>query len=112
MIDEYRQELKTLYRQIEEVRNDIRELTGKYIGTLGGKRGIYITDHAINRYLERIKGMSSEDIESFSGYETLRQEMLTHAEDRCILDKQLAFFKRGSYGYIIKNLAVLTVIKL
>jgi len=98
----------------------VSQLTTSYINALGTNRGIYISDHAIVRYLERVKGVtfnnSLTDAAKLDNYwqapEEIREEMLTLEEDRFILKKQLHFYRRPNtnYGYIIKNLTITTVL--
>jgi len=114
-----RVELKELYIARDLIDHSIQSRTHSYIAELNGKRGIYITDHAIVRYLERIKGHSFDNSDSdldkldkaVVDYKTIRDEMLTLDEDREILQKRLNFFRRGPYGYVIKGLSIITVIK-
>lgn len=113
-----RDKLKELYQAKEELTEAINSETEEYIFDLNGKHGIYITDHAIVRYLERVKGytypphMSDESKLEVCQWtpQSIRKEMLTLEEDRIILTKQLNFFNRGDYGYVVKNMAIVTVV--
>ena len=113
-----RDKLKYLYKHIDDIKSDISTITTDYINDLGGDKGIYISDHAIVRYLERIENYSfnkgftdSEKLNSYPGYiKDIRDIMLTLEEDRKILLNQKPFFNRGKYSYIIKELTVVTVL--
>ncbi len=84
---------------------------------LGDDRGIYISDHAIVRYLERVKGQEFDDsltdenkLKDCGYIGHIRDEMLSLDEDREILRNRKSFFFKDGYGYIIKELAVVTVL--
>ena len=51
-----RRALKEKYRLQEQTRREIQSLTEAYEVELHGSRGIFVSDHAIVRYLERVKG--------------------------------------------------------
>ena len=113
-----RKQLKELYAERAEVDSSIQAMTHNYLLDLKGARGIFITDHAIVRYLERVKGIVFNDI--FEDTEKLkhkgfkpdivREEMLSLDEDREILKKRSSFYNKGSYGYIVKELSIITVL--
>ncbi len=113
-----RDDLKRMYRQVMELRKNIQIASGAYEKELDGRRGIYITDHAIRRYLERVKGFELNDELTDEEYirqlvvppEVIRDEMLTIEEDRKILRGQRSLFHRGEHIYIIKELAIVTVL--
>ncbi len=121
---ENRKILKSMYKKIDLIKDDIRVITKKYIAKLKpNEHSIYISDHAIVRFLERVKGvefpdnsMSDEDkIKLYSstsgryiGY--IRDEMLTIEEDRKILNHQMTYFHRENYLYVIKELCITTVL--
>ena len=113
-----RSDLKIMYRQVEELRKGIQIATGIYEKELDGRRGVFITDHAIRRYLERVKGFSTNDELTDEEYihqivvppEVIRDEMLTMEEDRIILRGQRSIFHRAKYRYVVKELALITVL--
>ena len=115
---ETRTELKSLYKEIGKTRQHIQSSTEKYIAELDGRRGIFLSDHSIRRYLERVKGFEVNDDlsdkEFFSQLrvppEVIRDEMLTLEEDRQILRGQRAIFHRAKYSYVIKELTIITVL--
>ena len=115
-----REDLKAAYSLRSSVDELITEYTKTYIDQLGDdERGLYITDHAMVRYLERVKGYilrGDTDEEKLSHYNSsltkLRNEMLTVAEDRRILTMRKSANKIRDYIYIVKNLAVVTVISI
>jgi len=112
-----RRALKEKYRLQEQTRREIQSLTEAYEVELHGSRGIFVSDHAIVRYLERVKGWTfksdtdAERLGVYNGYiGKVRDEMLTLEEDRKILRSQLSFYTRGKYAYVIKELSIVTVI--
>ena len=114
-----RKNLKHLYKTKDALREEIQRCTANYITQLDGKKGIYLSDHSIVRYLERIKGhvfpkgdyTDEQLLATYPGYiGDVREEMLTLEEDRKILHGQITYFRRGEYNYIIKELAVVTVL--
>jgi hypothetical protein len=122
MINNIRKELKKHLQLKDEAKYKVQSLTDIYMNELGDNDfGIYITDHAIIRYLERVKGVfvpaelnNTSDIVKLKSLNIepaeVREEMLTIKEDRSILLKQISRYNRGQYSYIIKELAVVTVI--
>ena len=113
-----RDELKGMYKVVGKLRNHIQSATASYEAELDGRRGIYISDHAIRRYLERVKGFTLNDELTDEEYvrqivippEVIRDEMLTIEEDRKILRGQRSIFHRGEYSYIVKELTIITVL--
>lgn len=99
-----REDIKNLYRSKEIITDQIKHLTDLYIDSLGDNPGIYITDHAIERYADRVLNLKEFD------YRDIRLKMLTLEDDRLILNKQLGYFKKGNQLFIIKELSVVTVI--
>ena len=115
-----REHLKKLYREKHNIHGQIASKTSAYINALEpDEHGIYITDHAIVRYLERVCGVvfpcDLSDEDKLKWYkvppETVRKEMLTLEDDRTILNKQKGFYIKYDYAYIIKELTLVTVIK-
>ena len=113
-----RAELKRLDRVKQAAFRETQSLTDHYIKTLGNDRGIYISDHAIVRYLERIKHIGRLEGMTDDVYmhgisiplEEIRDEMITLEEDRKILKGQKAMYVRGDIVFIIKELTVVTVL--
>lgn len=119
-IMEIRQKLKVLYRERGAISNEISDYTYRYLEELNDNKGIYITDHAIRRYLERVLNYSFSsdlsDIECIKEVrippEKLREDILSLEEDRIILNKRLGFYKKGDFGYIVRELSLITIIKI
>ena len=113
-----RNDLKEKYKQVEELRKEIQSITAAYEEELDGRRGVFISDHAIRRYLERVKGFETNDELTDEQYirqlvvppEVIRDEMLTMDEDRQILRGQRSIFHRGKYSYVVKQLTIVTVL--
>jgi hypothetical protein len=117
--------LKTLYAKKDELHQKIQSLTEDYIKELDGKCGIYITEHAMVRYLERVRNFTivkgATDIETLyltckthdiHSLPMLRKEILTDSECLEILRRQKSFYQvnRGfKYTLVIKELAVVTI---
>jgi len=114
-----RQSLKADYRAKELLRQSIQADTEQYIESLQGGRGLFISDHAIVRYLERVKGWTfrtetdKSKLNEYCGYlGKIREEMLTLDEDREILTSQKTTFRKGNCLYVIKELAIVTVLSI
>ena len=113
-----RKELKEMYELREHIDKKIQGATDAYIKELDGKRGIYISDHAIVRWLERIRKIDmigESDQERLGNLQRnigeLRERMLTLAEDRKILLGRKRFFFKDNYTMIIKGLTVVTIME-
>ncbi len=86
---------------------------------------IYITDHAIVRYLERIKGMNlfpyqmENDAETITAYlrinqiigKELREQILPQGVQRRIIQEEISDYRLDGYTYVIRNLSLVTIIK-
>jgi len=113
-----RKELKELYLQKYLLESQIATATEEYLSQLGEARGIFLTDHAIKRYLERVEGHSFDpklsDTECLKVFgeapEVVRERILTIAEDREILLKGKSIYHKKNLTFIIKNLAVVSCI--
>ena len=100
---------------------DITKLTQQYLDEYADY--IYITDHAIIRYLERVLDLgthtlngSEEDkvnqylkIAGMSG-KSIRDTILTRGEQRTIMQQQISRYSKDGMIYIIKNLTLITIV--
>ena len=66
---------------------------------------LYISDHAIDRYKERILKMRNDE---YVPPETIRMRMLTKEQQRFILKNKIHVFKTDEAEYVIKGLTVVT----
>ena len=130
MLQEVRQLLKNQYHIGDEARKQVVLITKDYLEALGDDRGIFISDHSIIRYIDRVLNldvsMATSDNTTHNLYdicthhnlviEDLRDEMLSIRDDRTIIKNHLSLFRftRGDkkYGFIVKELCVVTVINL
>jgi len=117
-MEKYRADLKGLYAARENIDQDIQKFTDLYIEALDGKRGIFISDHAIVRWLERIRKIDligETDTERLYNLKRdikeLRERMLTLEEDRTILKGRKRFFLKDNYTMVIRGLTVVTILE-
>ena len=111
-------ELERLDRVKRSAYKLTQSITEEYIRKLDGKRGIFISDHAMVRYMERVKNYtfdsSMTDTEKLSTLrippQRIRKEMLSLEEDRTILRGQKTLYNKGKYSYLIKELTIVTVL--
>ena len=114
-----RTDLKNLYSQRTKIQTALLEATEKYIEECGDSPLLYITEHAIVRYLERVKGktfdesLSDADKLRTQGWppEKVREQMLTKAQQLDVVKHARSRLNIGEFTYIIKNLSVITVTK-
>ena len=111
-----REELRQLHIDREENMKNIQKLTHAYLKEEGPY--IYISDHAIVRYMERVKGFQfigqtdQEKIEELTmPPERIRKQILSTEEQKEILSKNIKFYKKGDFKYVINNLTLITIIK-
>jgi hypothetical protein len=113
-----RKELKELLKKREELHTDIQRLSVKYVEEYKDGRLIYITDHAIVRYMERILGMQLEgntDREKIEHSnippENIRKLMLSKDDETEIVLRGKNFHETDNCVLVCQTLAVVTVIK-
>ena len=114
-----RTDLKELYNERSKIQQQMSKLTHKYIQECGDKPLLYITEHAIVRYLERVKGITfdeslqeSEKLRTQNvAPETIRAEMLSHKQQLDIVTHMRTMFYMNGLVYVIKGLSVVTVLK-
>ena len=117
---ESRTQLKELYQQRLDLMRNMSALTEEYIQECGDKPLLYITEHAIVRYLERMKGYtfdeSLKDVDKLATIEIpperVREMMLTHDEQKAIVAGMKSVYTKDGAKYVIKNLSVITTIKI
>ncbi len=111
-----RQKIKDIEQQIE----DLNTIKQKYIDIYLKEESsyIYISDHALVRYIERIENIlllgntDKEKLASFNvdlGY--YRRKVLSKEEQRRILKEDKGWFRKDNVTFIVKNLTLITVIK-
>ena len=113
-----RTELKTLFRQRAKLSDEITVATEEYIHACGDGPLLYITEHAIVRYLERVKKLvfndKLSDLEKLKAGnippEKVRAEMLSQDEQIDIVRGMRHTHQVGEVRFIIENLTVVTVI--
>ena len=85
---------------------------------------IYITDHAIIRYLERVMGIGTHTFEgsenervtqylkiaNMSGQQ-VRDKILSHGEQRTIVQQGIKRYRKDDMIYVIANLSLVTVLQ-
>ncbi len=93
----------------------------KYIKACQDTPMIYVSDHAMVRYLERVLGVTLGDQEDEGdklhtylrkqnlSVHALRKEMLSIAEMKHIVSNEISRYTKGDYIYIINKLAMVTV---
>jgi hypothetical protein len=111
-----RKELKELLIQKTELQKKIDSLIEEYITETQGDNLLFITDHAIVRYMERVKGYNfksdndKDKIKELSrSPESIRKEMLSYDDQLRIIRQKGERYNKGNVVYITKNLAVITV---
>ena len=115
---------KLIQKHIEReiINNDISSLTDEYIKEYDNL--IYISEHAIIRYLERVlkigthtlRGSEKQKVDQYlrmskmSG-EALRSNILTREEQLEIVNNDLSRYIKGDYIYVIKRLTLVTILE-
>lgn len=117
-----REELIAAITAKKELIERLRSLKKAYIREHSSY--IYISDHAIVRYIERVKGDSlypfkgdndAQTIDNYLKYMnmyggTLRNEILSENEQKRIVNEEMQVYKKDGFAYIIKNLSLVTII--
>ena len=117
MINNERDKLKELLKQKKELVEKIVEATRDYVRSTDSNL-LYITDHAIARYLERVLKMNfpedlSDEEKIYAGGippEQIRKEILSKEDELKILYGDLKYYNKGNIKLIADNLAILTVL--
>ena len=111
--------LKDSYTELKALHEKMNAQKVAYVKSLDeGDPGLYITTHAIVRYIERIKGiplMGKDDAEKAKNYlgkfSDLREEMLDEKEGHEIILNHRRFYPRKGYTLVVDGLTLLTVTK-
>jgi len=110
-------ELKTLLKERELLHNKIQKLSAKYVEEYDD-RLIFVTDHAIVRYMERVLemelvGETDQDKIKNSNIppQNIRKLMLTYEDEKEIVLKGKNFHETEQCVLICQGLAVVTVIR-
>ena len=99
-----RDKLNGLFHAREQLDNLIRDELADYIDE-EPKALLYISDHAIDRFRERVLNGDNE-----TKPETIREMMLTYEEQKKILEWGIEKFDKPGYSLIIKGITVVTTI--
>jgi len=121
MILTERKKLLSFLRTKERIQGHITQLKEEYLDACNGPL-IYVSDHAIVRYLERvekIKLQGTTDTNKIFKYlregaidaKELRTKILTKPEMRHIVSNEISRYEKQGYIYIIKNLGLITIYK-
>ena len=120
-----RKKLIHLLELKEKLDKEIEDAKEEYLIQYEGKPLIWITDHCIIRYLERVKGLTipieyGNDPEKMQLYryarekkldiEQIRKEILSDYEMKCIVKQNINEYEKQDFKVIIRNLAATTVI--
>jgi len=109
-----RSELRRLHDVRDDLHREIDILTEEYLRMDCTK--LYVTNHAILRYAQRVLGLETfgdTEFEQVSNLpispERIRVNMLTKDEEVTILKNNITLFDKGGYVLLIKGLSVVTV---
>jgi len=117
-----RMKLKSLLTCREVLDAEIRATTAAYLEEYSGQNIIWISDHAIIRYIERVKkhvvpeGISDKDRvvkyldEHRLNGEKFREGILTQDEQILIARNDVRCFHKDGFRYVIKGLALVSVV--
>ena len=120
---ETRKLIKKLLATRDEINSIIQSEMVKYIEELeDDENGLYITDHAIVRYFERIKGLELDSQDTDKAiYQIVnkyginlakeRKQILPIKLDRKILRSDKSLHTIDGIVYVVKNLAIITIYK-
>jgi len=112
-----REQIHKLDEKLEELKAERREMVREYIKE--EESYLYVSDHAIVRYLERECGvdlMGSTDQERLSNYngslEKVRKRVVSVEQQKQIMYQNIENFRISDDCYVVvKGLTVVTVIK-
>ena len=110
-----RKQIAETYSQIEALKSLRESQLKDYISTTSNY--IYISDHALVRYLERVENIlllgntDKEKLQSFPNHQVYRQDIFSKDEQKTILKQDKGYFVRNGYTYILRNLTLITIIK-
>ena len=118
-----RTKLKAALQWKEKIEKEIDVLTDEYLEEFKGEHLIWISDHAIIRYIERVElfyvpesTISEKDrvAKWFSvmkiNPETFRNGILTLQEQEDIVRKRKTSYSKNGFRYLIKNLTLISII--
>jgi len=117
---EERINLLTFLQSGSDNKEQYNKLIEKYIQKTS--KLIFLTDHSIVRYLERVKGLTlsgKADIRKVQQYlrkyqvdaNELRAEMLNKEEMLHILKNNIVLYPKGDFTYVFENLTLITILK-
>lgn len=118
-----RRQLRELIHERKVLNNKIECVKKVYLDEYEGQSVLFISDHAIIRYIERVIGdelshshLGDKDTiakyvygKGMTGYE-FRNQILTVEEQRLIIKSNITFFKKGEWVYIIRDYTLTTII--
>lgn len=100
-----------------DLQNEIDMEVEKYIESTEGNL-VYISDHALIRYMEREKGFKfksniQQEMIKELPYppEKIRAEMLTRSDQEKIVRRKGERFRKNDLTFVVKSLTVITVLK-
>ena len=114
------QELRKRIKEKMELRDKLNEELQKDMYEYAQTPGpyIYVTEHAIIRYMERVKGFkfkSDNDIDKIKELpyppERIRTEMMSLGEQREAVIKRTRFWRKNGFIYVINALTLVTVLE-
>ncbi len=114
-----RKKLLSFMRTKHNLQGHITMLKDEYLDACDGAP-VYISDHAIVRYLERVKELrlhGTTDSNKVYTYlrrtgrnpKELREEILSEKEQRHIVSNEVIMYDRQGFIYVVKNLALITI---
>ena len=124
MIKTSREKLIHLLRLREKLNSEIKNAREEYLVQHNNEPLIWVTDHSIIRYLERVKGIIvgnelKPDKQRLYEYahkngidiKKLRDVILPHQIQREIVEKDMSSYYMDGFFYGIKQLALVTIFK-
>ena len=111
---ELRDQIKEKMRLRDKLNEELQVLMNEYVKTPGPY--IYISEHAIVRFMERVKGFefkAKEDTDKIKELpyppEKIRAEIMSVDEQREAAIKRVRFWKKNGFVYVINALTLITV---
>lgn len=116
-------QLRRLIHERKVLNNKIECAKKIYLDEYDGQSVLFISDHAIIRYIERVLGdklthshLGDKDTiakyvrsKGMSGQE-FRESILTVDEQRLIIKSNITFFKKNDWVYVIRDYTLTTII--
>lgn len=99
IINTYEEDIKKKNLELKEKKIELNEIMTA-IKNIENNNDVVISEHAILRYLERVKGFNLEDI---------KNEMLDARTRQSLKVVPVNKIKRDGYNLIIKNKVIITV---